>query len=203
MKAYFIPLFVLSMMAGAAQAETFSNDLSHDTSREYRQQNRIANGLADGSLDANEAARLQRDQARINRLRAEMLRDGEFTANERERLDRLQDTQNERIQRQRNDSQTGDPDTRMSAGLQTSIERNARQQARIDEGLASGEITLREASRLSNQQARIYAAQSNALDNDRFSRQERRQIRDRQRQAADAIRRSANNNRSTADAGDD
>ena len=54
--------------------------------------------------------------------------------------------------------------------------RQAVQQRRIDQGVASGELTRREAVRLQKEQARIQKAENRALADGRLTRKERAKI---------------------------
>jgi hypothetical protein len=75
--------------------------------REQRQENRIGAGTADGSLTSREAARLNRGQARVDRMENRAEADGRVTGWERARIQHQQNVQNRRIYRQRHDGQTG------------------------------------------------------------------------------------------------
>lgn len=55
-------------------------------------------------------------------------------------------------------------------------QREANQQARIDAGVASGQLNARETNRLDKQQARIAAAESNAKANGSVTAKERRHL---------------------------
>ena len=72
--------------------------------REARQQHRIAQGIENGSLTPKEAARLERQEARINALEAKDRRSGGgLSADERKELNRLLDTESHRIYVQKHD----------------------------------------------------------------------------------------------------
>jgi hypothetical protein len=55
-------------------------------------------------------------------------------------------------------------------------QREAKQQARIDAGVASGQLTARETNRLDKQQARVATAESNAKADGTVTAKERRQL---------------------------
>lgn len=55
-------------------------------------------------------------------------------------------------------------------------QREAKQQARIDQGVASGQLTARETNRLDKQQARIAGAESNAKSDGVVTAKERRHL---------------------------
>jgi|SRR5215813_4151117 len=74
--------------------------------REARQQHRIAEGIENGSLTPKEAARLERQEARINELEAKDRRSGGgLSPKEREELNRLLNAESHRIYVQKHDKQ--------------------------------------------------------------------------------------------------
>jgi hypothetical protein len=84
---------------GAASASAGPN------AREARQRGRIAEGIQDGSLTRGEAARLGREQARIERRERRFRRDdGHLGPRERARLDRSLDRSARHIGRARHDA---------------------------------------------------------------------------------------------------
>jgi hypothetical protein len=132
------------------------------TQRDINQERRIEQGLQSGALTTREAARLQAEQARIDRMEANALRDGELTARERARIDAAQNKASADIYRQKHDAQTGDPNSASSRRMQANVQRNIYQEQRIQQGMASGELTNREAARLEAGQARVGRAQARA-----------------------------------------
>lgn len=73
--------------------------------REARQQKRIAQGLASGRLTEREANRLQKGEARIDRVEDKAKADGAVSAKEREHLTRMQNRENQAIFNQKHDPQ--------------------------------------------------------------------------------------------------
>ena len=63
------------------------------------QQDRIGQGVTSGSLTAREAARLERNQASIDRQSNRLASDGRFTRHDQRVIDRRQDRQNHAIYR--------------------------------------------------------------------------------------------------------
>lgn len=92
-------LFIMSLSLSA-----FANTPGINR-RERNQQRRIAHGIADGQLTAGEAARLEREEAHINRDERRAKADGRVTFWERQRLDNELDRANRRIYRNTHDSQ--------------------------------------------------------------------------------------------------
>ncbi len=68
--------------------------------RQVRQQERVAQGVESGSLNANEAARIERQEARLHREVVRSRADGAgLNAAERARIDRQQDRLSREIAR--------------------------------------------------------------------------------------------------------
>src|SRR6267142_1894551 len=91
-------------------------------------------------------------------------------------------------------AQTGTPNSPSSQRMQADVQRDVNQQRRIEQGVASGELTNREAARLERGQARDNAAQARAgadgsvgpNEQRRLQRQENRQSRRIYREKHDA-----------------
>lgn len=73
--------------------------------REARQEQRIQQGAKSGELTPREAARLEKGQARVQRMETKAKSDGTVTAQERKRIHREQSQQSKRIARQKHDRQ--------------------------------------------------------------------------------------------------
>jgi hypothetical protein len=148
---------ILAALAAAAAAPVFaqSNAAPGFTERDIRQEKRIEQGLQSGALTTREAARLQREQAQIDRMQARALADGELTAAERARIHAAQNAASRDIARQKHDAQTGDPNSASSRRMQADVARHIAQERRIQQGMASGELTNREAARLEAGQAHV------------------------------------------------
>ena len=74
--------------------------------RQAKQQQRIARGIAGGSLTAGEAARLERQQVKINRYEARNRADGGgLNRNERNRINHMQNRASQNIFNQKHDAQ--------------------------------------------------------------------------------------------------
>jgi len=87
-------------------ATAFAGPHKNIDKREARQQHRIAQGIQSGSLTPREAARLERQEARINELEAKARRSGDgLSPKEREELNRLLNTESHRIYVQKHDGQ--------------------------------------------------------------------------------------------------
>ena len=130
--------------------------------RNINQQQRIETGLRDGSLTTREAARLERGQVNVERMESRALSDGNVSATEQARIKAAQDRQSAAITRERHDAQVGNPNSASSQRMQADVQRNINQQARIQSGVQSGNLTHREAGALERGQARISRAEARA-----------------------------------------
>lgn len=130
--------------------------------RDVKQQQRIENGLKSGQLSTQEAARLERGEQRIDRMESKALSDGKLSDAERRRIERAQNQESKRIYREKHDARTGDPDSASSKRMQVDVQRNVNQQARIEQGADSGQLTNKELSKLERGQAKVSAAEAHA-----------------------------------------
>lgn len=154
---------MLAALIAAAVSPAFARPAEPGyTQRDVNQERRIEQGLRSGQLDTREAARLQAEQARIDKMESRALRDGQLTAAERARINAAQNKASADIYRQKHDGQTGDPNSASSRRMQADVQRNINQERRIRHGMASGELTNREAARLEAGQARVGRAEARA-----------------------------------------
>ena len=143
---------------GAALAQNADQTIQRDVN----QQQRIEQGLKSGQLTTHEAARLEREQAKIERDQARAMRDGKLSPAEKARLEREQNRASRDIYREKHDAQTGNPNSASSQRMQADVQRNVNQQQRIEQGVKSGQLTTREAGRLERGQARDSAVEARA-----------------------------------------
>ena len=98
--------FIIAALCGLATLSTAAEATSRINHRQDHQQHRIARGISNGSLTAHEAARLERNQARIARFEARSRADGHgLNRNERARIETMQDRASHRIYNQKHDGQ--------------------------------------------------------------------------------------------------
>lgn len=152
--------------------------------RAQNQQNRIAAGVSDGSLTPREAARLERNQARIERMENRAAADGTITPRERRRLARAQDANSRAIYRERHDAQR--------APLAANPRLNNQQQ-RIAAGVRDGSLTPAEAARAERSVARSRAVQRQARADGVVTPRERARIDRSYDRSSRQIRRSRHN----------
>jgi hypothetical protein len=125
-----------------------------DVKRDVNQQERIEQGLQSGALTTKEAAHLEQSESYVNRLESRAQKDGVVTADEAARISAQQNKVSGQIHQQKHDAQLGNPDSASSQRLQKDVQRNANQEARIGQGLSSGELSTTEAATLERGQAR-------------------------------------------------
>ncbi len=138
--------------------------------RRANEEKRIADGRRDGSLTPGEAARLQREQARISREEQRFLSDGHLSPRERQHLLRHEERASHHIWRERHDRQ-GD-----MAPTPSLDRRLANEQRRIDAGVADGSLTEREARRLQRAEARIRAEEERFKSDGNLTPRERQRV---------------------------
>ncbi|MFA4969982.1 MAG: hypothetical protein WC540_10170 [Sulfuritalea sp.] len=73
--------------------------------RQANQQQRIDQGVKSGELTAREAARMEKDQQRIQKMEDKAKADGKVTPKERERLQKAQNIESKKIAREKHDRQ--------------------------------------------------------------------------------------------------
>lgn len=146
----------------APAAAVSKSDVSKTVQRDVNQQGRIEQGLKDGSLTTREASRLEKEEARVERTETRDLKDGRLSAAEREQLKARQNKLSRDIHKEKNNAGTGNPDSAGAGRLQSEVQRNVNQQARIEQGIKRGELSDREAGRLEKGQARDTAMEARA-----------------------------------------
>jgi len=154
-------LFTL-LAAAAAPAFAQANGAPGFTQRDVNQEQRIEQGLQSGQLTTREAAKLQREQGHIDQMESRALRDGNVSAAERARINAAQNKASRDIAREKHDAQTGNPNSASSQRMQADVQRNINQEKRIQQGMASGQLTNREASRLEAGQAHVDRVEARA-----------------------------------------
>ena len=161
-------IVTLSCSAAFAQAGTVQRDVN--------QQSRIEQGLQSGQLSTREAAKLERGEARINRMQSRALADGKLNAAERARLDKAQDAESRAIANAKHNDVTGNPNSASSQRMQADVQRNVNQQTRIEQGVKSGELTNREVAGLERGQARVARKEARAGSDGRVGAAEQARI---------------------------
>jgi hypothetical protein len=100
--------FLAFAVAGAFALPAFAQTQSTPRidQRQANQERRIEQGEKSGALNKKEAARLEKGQARVQKMENKAVADGKVTAGERARIEQAQDKQSRRIHREKHDKQT-------------------------------------------------------------------------------------------------
>ena len=149
----------LSLACAGAFAQTTA---ASTTQRDVNQQTRIENGLKDGSLNTKEAAKLEKQESRVDRLQAKSLKDGKLSAAERTRLNAAQNKVSANIAADKHNAATGNPNSASSKRMQADVARNVNQEKRIEGGIQNGSLTNREVAKLDRGQARVDGKEARA-----------------------------------------
>ncbi|HEX8010471.1 MAG TPA: hypothetical protein VF814_05995 [Casimicrobiaceae bacterium] len=153
-----LPLALAAMLAGGAFAQTTGSTVQ----RNVKEQERIEQGLQGGSLNTREAARLEKQEAAVDRMQSNALKDGSLSNAEKARLQRTQNRVSRDIYRHKHDAQVGSPNSASSRRMQADVQRDVNQQARIAQGVQSGALTNRETANLERGQARVNRREARA-----------------------------------------
>src|SRR5579863_10495810 len=152
----FVPVVVL-----AAGTVALAQDQSPTTSdpqprtevgqRKENQQDRIAQGVKSGQLTAGETANLETKEAAINgETKADRAANGgKLTGAEKQQVNQQQNSLSKQIYNDKHNANTA------QYGNNQVGQRRANQQARIAQGIKSGQLTAGETAKLENQQKGI------------------------------------------------
>ena len=168
MKRTFIATAVLATLTGAAFAQapaTPATPAQATVQRDVNQQQRIENGLQSGKLTTREAGLLEREESKVDRLQAKDMKDGKMTVAERRQLNAAQNKVSRDIATAKSNGVNGNPLSASSQRMQADVQRNVNQQQRIENGLADGSMTKREAAHAERGQARVDRAEAHAAAN--------------------------------------
>ena len=143
------------MLLAPFSSPAFAQSVGTEVQRDINQETRIEKGLQSGQLSTGEAARLEQGEARIDQMESKALKDGTLSPQEAARIQRAQNRESARINKLESNAVTGDPNSASSQRMQSEVQRNINQQRRIEQGLQSGALTNKEASKLERGQARV------------------------------------------------
>jgi hypothetical protein len=181
--AKLIPAMLFSLLA----LPVFAQSVATETQRDVNQQQRIESGLKSGQLTSREAAKLEREQARIDRAESRALKDGKLSDGEKQRITRMQDRASRDIQREKHDAQIGNPDSASSKRMQADVQRSINQEKRVQAGIKNGSLNNREAGRLERGEARIAGQEARAGRDGHVGAGEQRAIQRNENRASDRI----------------
>jgi hypothetical protein len=154
---------VLALMLTAPMVPSVSaQSVGSEVQRDINQESRIEQGLKSGQLSSGEAARLERGEARIDKMESRATKDGALSPAEAARIQRAQNQESQEISRLKHNETTGNPNSASSQRMQADVQRNINQQSRIEQGVQSGQLTNKETSSLERGQARIDRAEARA-----------------------------------------
>jgi hypothetical protein len=170
-------IFIAALIAGAFSTPVLAqvNNLN-DVQRDDNQQNRIEQGLQSGSLSTKEASQLEAGQQHIDRMESNADRNGSISPAEQSRINAAQNRQSADIYGDKHNSVTGNPNSASSQRMQADVQRNANQQARIEQGLKSGQLTNRETGSLERGQAHVDGREAAAGANGRVNAREQARV---------------------------
>jgi hypothetical protein len=140
----------------------FAQSTGSEVQRDINQQQRIEQGLQSGQLTTREAAKLEREESKVEKMESNALKDGNLSPREKARIQRAQNNVSRDIYREKHDAQTGNPNSASSQRMQADVQRNINQQKRIEQGIRSGELTNHEVAKLERGQARVNRKEARA-----------------------------------------
>jgi hypothetical protein len=149
---------VASALALPAIAQTTGSEVQ----RNVNQQERIEQGLKSGSLSTKEAAKLEKGEARIEKMESNALKDGKLSPAEKAKIQGAQNKESAEIAKLKSNERVGNPDSASSKRMQADVQRNVNQQQRIEQGVKSGELTKRETAKLEAGQAKVNRKEARA-----------------------------------------
>lgn len=193
MKSHNTAFLVMLLMAMAASVS--AQTVGSEVQRDINQETRIEQGLKSGQLSTGEAARLERGEARIDKMESRALKDGTLSQDEAARIQRAQNQESNAINRLKHNDATGNPNSASSQRMQTDVQRNINQQSRIEQGVQSGQLTNREAAGLERGQARVDRAEARAGADGHVSGREQARIQHRENAQSRHIYREKHNGR--------
>jgi hypothetical protein len=180
---------ISGLLAALLSGGAFAQNAAQDVQRDVNQQQRIENGLKDGSLNTREAARLERGEARVERMESNAMRNGSISPQEQRRITEAQNRESRAINKERHDAQTGNPNSASSQRMQADVQRNINQQQRIENGVKTGQLTNREAGRLEGGESRINRREARAGADGHVSRAEQTRVQHAENRESRAIHR--------------
>jgi hypothetical protein len=185
-----IALILSTPFASAVFAQTVGTEVQRDVNQE----NRIEQGLKSGQLSTGEAAKLERGEARIDRMEKNALRDGNLSPQEAARIQRAQNQESARINKLDNNAVSGNPNSASSQRMQGDVQRDINQQSRIEQGIQSGALTNKETANLERGQARIDRKEARAGADGHVSAGEQARIQNAENNQSKKIYREKHNN---------
>jgi hypothetical protein len=186
-----LALIMSAPFTSAVSAQTVGTEVQRDVNQE----NRIEQGLKSGQLSTGEAAKLERGEARIDRMESNAQKNGNLSPQEAARIQQAQNQESGRINKLENNAVSGNPNSASSQRMQADVQRNINQQSRIEQGVQSGAVTNKEASNLERGQARVDRKEAKAGANGHVGAGEQARIQKAENKQSNKIYREKHNNR--------
>lgn len=146
---------LLAALLLATGASAFAQTAASTVQRDVNQEKRIEQGLQSGALTTKEAAKLEGEEAKVDRMQARSLKDGSLSDAERAKLKAAQDKVSQDIHAAKTNDVTGNPNSASSKRMQADVQRNINQQQRIEAGVQNGSLTNRETAGLERGQSKV------------------------------------------------
>lgn len=153
---------IAATLAVVLAAPAFAQTAATTVQRDVNQQQRIEQGLQGGSLSTGEAASLERKETHVENLQSGALKNGSMSPAERARIQGAQDRVSKDIDTDKHNARAGNPASASSQRMQAGVQRNVDQQARIEQGVKSGQLTHRETASLEHGQAKVTRREARA-----------------------------------------
>ncbi|AJC20595.1 hypothetical protein [Pandoraea pulmonicola] len=179
-------------LGGVFASQAFAQGTATETARDVNQQQRIENGLKSGQLTTGEASRLEKGEAKIDRMQAHADHTGD-TAAQKGRIARAQNRESAKIGQLEHNGAVGNPASVSSQRMQADVQRNVNQEKRIAQGQAAGTLNKREVGSLERGQAHVDAAEARAGKNGHVSAAEQAGVQHRENHQSQRIRHDKTN----------
>lgn len=187
--AYSLALSALITAPVYAQSSTAA-----DVQRDANQEQRIDQGLQSGQLSTREAGQLQHEEAHVDAMEQKADHNGSVSPREQAQIDAAQKRVSHDVYADKHNGVTGNPDSRSSERMQADVQRDARQQQRIANGVENGSLSNREAGRLERGQAHDDRNQSRIAANGHISADEQHNAQQRENHQSQNIRKDRHDN---------
>ena len=174
---------------------TLAQNTADIVQRNANQQERIEQGLQSGQLTTKEAAKLEKGEARVEKIEQRAEANGKLTDAERRRIEQAQNKESREIYREKHDGQSGNPNSASSQRMQADVKRNINQQRRIEQGVQAGQLTNREVGNLEKGQANANRKEARAGANGHVSASEQQHIQAAETHQSRRIHREKHNDR--------
>ena len=183
-----------SDQASTAQSKTATPGV---TQRQKNQQRRIRQGVNSGQLTPHETKKLEGEEGKIQADKLEAKSDGTVTLAERAKLQHEENKASHDIYRQKHDAQVTTPKPAGSGSTATPgvAKRQVNQQARIKQGVNSGQLTKGETRRLEAEQGKIHADKLEAKSDGKVTPAERAKLQHEENKVSKDIYRKKHNSR--------